>query len=125
VAPMCHPRRAHWHHLANRLNFCFFHPRKSTTQTANRSVLLFLRRRPQSVLYFTVGRPSSSKLPLPMSGSGPPSGTNRVPKFNPNGISIGSAVSAELTSVTDRPTDRATLSATIDRIYVRIMDDAV
>jgi len=60
-----------------------------------------------------------------MSGSGPPSGTNRVPKFNPKGMSIGSAASAELTSVTDRPTDRATLSATIDRIYVRIMGDAM
>jgi len=47
--------------------------------------------------------------------------------LNPNGISIGSAVLAGLTSVTDRqtdqqkdrPTDHATLSVTIDRIYVR------
>ena len=44
-------------------------------------------------------------------GSGPPSNTwflgpTRVP--NPNGISIGAAVFAGLTSVTDRPTDRQT-----------------
>ena len=41
----------------------------------------------------------------------------------PNGISIGSAVFAGITSVTDRPTDRptdhATRTVTIDRIYVR------
>jgi len=43
--------------------------------------------------------------------------------LNSNGISIGSAVFAGLTSVTDRQTDRqtdhATRSLTIDRIYVR------
>ena len=46
---------------------------------------------------------------------------------NPNGISIGSAVFAGLTSVTDRqtdqptdrPTDHATRSVRIGRIYVR------
>jgi len=66
--------------------------------------------------------------PLPLKiapfygGSGPPSNTwflrpTRV--FNPNGISIASAVFAGLTSVTDRPTDHATRSETIGRIYVR------
>jgi len=44
-------------------------------------------------------------------------GPTRV--LNPNGISISSAVLAGLTSVTDRPTDHASRSATIDRIYVR------
>jgi len=48
-------------------------------------------------------------------------GPTRV--HNPNGILIGSAIFAGLTSVTDRPTDRptdhATRSVTIDRIYVR------
>jgi len=39
--------------------------------------------------------------------------------LNLNGISISSAVFARLTSVTDRPTDHATRSLTIDRIYVR------
>ena len=48
-------------------------------------------------------------------------GPTRVLK--PNGISIGSAVFAGLTSVTDRQTDRrtdhATRSVTIGRTYVR------
>jgi len=43
----------------------------------------------------------------------------------PNGISIGSAVFAGLTTVTDRQTDHATRSVTIDRIYVRSTGDAV
>ena len=38
---------------------------------------------------------------------------------NPNGISIGSAVFAGLTTVTDRQTDHATRSVTTGRIYVR------
>ena len=42
---------------------------------------------------------------------------------NPNSISIGSVVFAQLTTVTDRqperPTDHATRSVTVDRIYVR------
>jgi len=38
---------------------------------------------------------------------------------NPNSISIGSAVFAGLTTVTDRPTDHATPSVTIGRVYVR------
>jgi len=54
---------------------------------------------------------SLSKLPLTMGGSGPPSntwflGATRV--LNPNEISIGAAIFAGLTSVTDRPTDRQT-----------------
>jgi len=55
--------------------------------------------------------PFPSKLLLSMGGSGTPSNTwfpglTRV--FNPNGISIGSAVLAGLTSVTDRQSDRQT-----------------
>jgi len=78
-------------------------------------------------LYF--GTPfSPSKLPLPTGRSGPPSNTwflgpTRV--LNPNGISIGSATFAGLIGVTDRPTDHATQSVTIGRIYVRSMGDAV
>jgi len=53
-----------------------------------------------------------------MRGSGPLSNTwlpgpNRV--TNPNGISIGAAVFAELTSVTDRTTDRPT-----DRLHYSV-----
>ena len=42
--------------------------------------------------------------------------------LNPNGISIGAAVFAGITSVTDRPTDHATVATrlvTISRVYVR------
>jgi len=39
--------------------------------------------------------------------------------LNPNVTSIGSAVFTGLTSVTDRPTDHATPSVTIGRIYIR------
>jgi len=46
---------------------------------------------------------------------------------NPNGISIGSAVFVELTTVTatDRPTDYATRSVTIGRIPIRIRSTAM
>jgi len=40
-----------------------------------------------------------------------------IQAHNPNGISIGSAVFAGLTRVTDRPTDHATQSVTIRSIY--------
>jgi len=64
-------------------------------------------------LYFAVGRPSlPSKLPTPMGGCPPPSNTcflelTRI--LSPDGISIGWAVSAGLTSVTDQQTDRQTM----------------
>ena len=60
-----------------------------------------------------------------MGVSGPPSNTwfPGPTQVHPNGSSIGAAVSAGLTSVTDRqtdsPTDHATRSVRIGRIYVR------
>ena len=54
--------------------------------------------------YTWLWAPLSPKLPLPMGGSGPPSNTwffGPIRVVNPNGISIGSAVFAGLTSVTD------------------------
>ena len=73
-------------------------------------------------LYFTYnGRPFPPQdCPFPR-GMLTPSNTSFLEPtqvLNPNGISIGSAVFAELTSVTDRPTDHATRSVTIGRIYV-------
>jgi len=72
-----------------------------------------------------MGRPfPPQNCPFPWR-SGPPSnpwflGPTRI--LNPNGISIGAAVFAGLTSVADRPTDRptdhATQSITIGRIYI-------
>jgi len=73
-------------------------------------------------LYFTMGRPfPPQNSPFPW-GIWTPSnawfpGPTRV--LNTNGISIGSAVFAGLTSVTDRLTDHATWSVTIGRIYIR------
>jgi len=59
-------------------------------------------------LYFTMGRPfSPQNLPLLMGGSGPPSNrcfTGPTQVLNPNSSSIGAAVFAGLTSVTDRQT---------------------
>ena len=56
-------------------------------------------------LYFTMGRPFSPKhLPLPMGGSGLRCNTwfpGPTQVLNPNGSSIGAAVFAGLTSVTD------------------------
>ena len=84
-------------------------------------------------LYFIIGHPFPPyKFPLPMGDLDP----HLIHGFfwptrvlNPNGISIGAAVFAELTSVTDRqtcrptdrPTDHATRSVAIGRIYVRIV----
>jgi len=74
-------------------------------------------------LYFTMGRTFSPKnFPLPMRGSGPPSNTwfpRPTQVLNPNGSSIGAAVFAGLSRVTDRPTDHATWSVRIGHIYVR------
>jgi len=66
--------------------------------------------------------PSPSKLSIPMGDLDPPSNTWSLGPsqvLNPNGISIGSAVLAGLTSVTARQTDHATRSVTVDHIYVR------
>ena len=73
-------------------------------------------------LQFTMGSPFPLNIAPPMGGSGPPSKTwflGPAPVHNPNCISIGSAVFAGLTCVTDRPTDHATRWVTIGCIYVR------
>jgi len=65
-------------------------------------------------------------------GIRPPSNTwfpGPTQVLNPNGISIGAAVFAGLTSVTDRqtdrPTDHATRSVTIDGIYIYVRSTAM
>jgi len=91
-----------------------------TVQTTSRSVELFSHGWPQSVLYFTMGHssPSPQNCPAPWFP-----GPTQV--LNANSISIGSAIVAGLTSVTDRPTDHATRLVTIDCIYVNSTGDAV
>jgi len=75
--------------------------------------------------YFTMGRPfPTQNCPFPW-GSGLLSNTWSFRVLNSNGVSIGSAAVAGLTTVTDRlinrptdrPTDHATPSLTIGRIY--------
>ena len=85
-------------------------PPESSTQTASRSVKPSLHRRPQNVPILYNGT-SPMEIAPSFGGSRPPSNTwfpgpTRV--LNPNSISIGSAVFARLSSVTDRQTDRQT-----------------
>ena len=110
-------------HLAQKpygSTFCDMSPH-TINQTVSLSVQPFLHRWPQSVpiLYNGMFFPPQN-CPFPcgdlnihlMHGFlGPPESSND--------ISIGSAILAGLTSVADRPTDHATRSVTIDRIYVR------
>jgi len=85
----------------------FLGPSETTTQTASVSHTVVFAHHRRVYLYFTMGHSSPSKLPLPW-GSGLPSnawflGHTRV--LNTNDISIGSAVFAGLTTVTDRLID--------------------
>jgi len=83
---------------------------KPTIQTASWSVQLFSHRWLQTVPILYHGMSLSPiKIAPSHGGSGPPSNTwfpGPTQVLNPNGISIGSAVFAGLTSVTDWPTDR-------------------
>jgi len=120
-----------WHIGATwgiQLNLCFLRPTQVHNpkfQTANRSFQPFLHS----------SRKESSGMPGHIRSSGNCLFTwgiwtlsdtwflwpTRV--LSPNGISITSAVFAGLTSVTNRPTDHATRSVTIGRIYIRSTGD--
>jgi len=71
-----------------------------TIQMAWRSIQPFSHRWPQSVPTLYYGRPFPQKLPLPMEGSGPHLTWFLEPirVHNPNGISIGSAIFAQMTA---------------------------
>ena len=74
-------------------------------------------------LYFTMGRPFSPKnLPLPMGGSGPHliHGSPGPPKSSTHTAarSVQPFLQGSLVWQTDRPTDHATRSVRIGRIYV-------
>ena len=81
-----------------------------------------------ATLYFTMGHPFPPQIcPSPWGDLDPnltwfpgPTGV-----LSPNGIWIGTAIFAGLTSVTDRPTDHATRSVTIDRIHVHSTGDEI
>jgi len=125
---MCHHMWAHWRHLANMIELVLpsAHPSPepkllipwaslSPQSKWHRDRFSHFRTGDRSVsLYFTMGHSFPPKLPLPMVGSGLPSKTwfpGSTQIFNPNGISIGSAVFARLTSVTDRLTSRLVFTA--------------
>jgi len=115
-------RRVHWRYLAKAIelmlpsvhqsppkrqmdpfsHFCTAHDRKSLLYNGTP----FSPRR-NCLFRWGIVPPSNTWFP----------GPTRV--LNPNAISIGSAVFAGLTSVTNRQADHATPSVTIDRTYVR------
>ena len=80
----------------------FFGPPESTTQTANRSIQPFLHSSRQKVSILYNRRPFPPKLPLLVGASGPPSNSwflGPVQAYNSNGITISSAVFAQMTTV--------------------------
>jgi len=121
---------AHWHHLASTIELCFLRPTRVHSlngKSIGSAISAQLTAENPYTLQWATPLPLSI-LPLSIWISGPQSSTwfpgpTRV--LNPNGISIGSVCFAGLTSVTDRPTDHATWSVTIDRICVRSTGDAV
>jgi len=80
-------------------NFASFGPPKSTTQTANRSVQPFLPSCGRKSLHYTMGTPFSRKFPF-LLGSGPhlTRFLGPIQAHNPNSISTGSAISAQMTT---------------------------
>jgi len=97
-----------------------------TTQTASRLNQPFLHSFAQVSLYFTMGRPlAPQNCPFPWGIWAPSSkirffGPTRV--LNLNGISIGSAVFAELITVTDR---QSTLYSVCHNLYVGLRSTAM
>jgi len=94
-------RLVDWRHLANMTELVSFGSPESTTQTANPSVQPLLCSWQQKVPILNNGIPFPPKLPILMGGSGPPSNSwflGPVQAHNPNGITIGSAVFAQVTA---------------------------
>jgi len=119
--------RAHWRHLANTIKLLLpsAHPSPQPKRQIDRSSRFCTDDRRVS-LYFTMGdaRPHQN-CPFPC-GIWTPSNTwfpGPIPESSTqiNSISIGSAVFAGHTNVTDRLTYHATWSVTIGRIYVYVV----
>ena len=84
-------------------------PYEPTTQTASGSVQPFLHRWPRRVsVYFAMGRPPPQNFPFSWGIWTPPNTwfLRSTQVLNPNGILIGWAIFAGLTTLTDRQTDR-------------------
>jgi len=103
-------------------NTCFRGPTRVHDETGFRSIQLFCTAQCRVSLGMSEHAVSPQSCLFPCGAPGAPSNTWFIESTRlsiPNGISIGSAVFAELCAVTDRPTDDATRSVTIGHIYVR------
>ena len=110
-----------------RLNLCFLqHTRVHSPNGKSICSAVSVQLTAESPYTLQWDAPFSLKIVPSHGGSGPHiiHGSVGPPTrvLNPNAISIGSAV---LAGLTDRPTDHATRSVIIDRIYVRSTGDAV
>jgi len=116
------PKIAHFHGDKDPISHDSLGLSEPITQTASRSVQPYLHRWTQIVPILYNGRPFPLKI-VPSHRGNPHliRGSLCPPTLvlNPNGISIGSAIFSGLTSVTDQPTDYATRSVRIDRMYGR------
>jgi len=94
VVTLAPPREYGW-------TCAFFSPPESTNQMTNRSVQPFLNSSWQKVPILYNGHPFPPKLLLPMEGPGPPSKLwflGPVWADNPNDITIGSSVLAQMSA---------------------------
>jgi len=124
VIANCIPKLLTWQRplapLDSHLTHDSLGPSEPTTQTACRSVHAPLQTWSQSVPILYAPFPPQN-CPFPWRNLDPTSNTwflGPTQVLNPNGISIGSAVFAGLTSVTDWQPDHATWSVKIGCIYV-------
>ena len=106
---MAECRRVCWRHLANTIGLMLssVQPSPQPKQQIDRFSCFCTAHGRKYSPYTLQWATLSPELPLPMGGSGPPSNTwfsKPTWVLNPNSISIGSAVFAVLTSVTDRQT---------------------
>ena len=99
---MCPPMRAHWRRLANTIELVL--PWGTRGHNPNgKSIISGVFAQLTAESPYTLQRaPLSPKIATSHGGSGPPSNTwflGAIRAHNPNGISIGSAVFAQMTSV--------------------------
>ena len=119
---MCLPMWAHWCHLANTIELVLplAHPSPQTKRQINRfGRSCTAHGRKSLYLQWALLAP---KIASSDGGIWTPSNTwfpGPTRLLNPNGMSIGSAVFAGLTSVTDRQTDRPCYSIGNNRPHLR------
>jgi len=124
---MCPPMSANWRHLANTIELVLLRPTRvhnANDKSIGSAVFAQLTAESHYTLQWA---PLSLKIAPSHRDLNPHliHGSLGPPVLNPNGILIASAVFAGLndgwlvTRPTDRPTDHATRSVTVGRIYAR------